>query len=223
LHHEGLNRFFELFPRDRIKVLRMFGVEYVVAPYRIDDDNLVLRFVDRGEDVSVFVYAVTETLPRVYLVSRWHAAEPGQSVEDDLLTGTFDPAEEAWVAGRTKASAAQGKAAVEGEPVVFRSERTNDSLDVELDTPDERLLVFLETYYPGWKVTVDGDPRPLQKINGFFQGVLVGPGEHSVRFVYRPWVFNLGMIVSAGSWAAILLFGLLYVLKAGKTGDLRYT
>lgn len=54
-----------------------------------------------------------------------------------------------------------------------------------VDTP-ERVLVELYLFrYPGWKATVDGEPAILYPTGdlGFF-GVLVPPGEHTVRVTY---------------------------------------
>lgn len=61
---------------------------------------------------------------------------------------------------------------------------------------DYRLLVFLDAFYPGWTATVDGKPAELLRVDDAFKGVVVGPGTHTVEFVFRSARIRWGMAVS---------------------------
>ncbi len=65
------------------------------------------------------------------------------------------------------------------------------------------VLILGDTHYPGWQVTVDGQPSELLVPWGVVRGVVVPAGEHQVEFRYRPRSVQLG--------AAMTLFGLLLV------------
>ncbi len=60
-----------------------------------------------------------------------------------------------------------------------------DAVTVELDSPPAGPLVFAQAGYPGWRVSVDGAPRGMGRIE-IFSAVELHGGEHSVRFAYRP-------------------------------------
>lgn len=56
-----------------------------------------------------------------------------------------------------------------------------------------RLIVIGNTYFPGWKATVDGKPVRVYEVNGFLQGILVPAGSHYVELRYRPASLYIGL------------------------------
>ena len=64
-------------------------------------------------------------------------------------------------------------------------------------------LVLIDTYYPGWRATVDGAPAKILPANRAFRAVGLGAGEHTVVFWYAPFSFRLGAWITLG--AAVLL------------------
>lgn len=68
-------------------------------------------------------------------------------------------------------------------------------------------LEVAESWYPHWRVEVDGRPARLLRTDVAFQGVWVPAGDHQVRFVYR-WPacvgagFALSGLVAGGLLAA---------------------
>ncbi len=84
------------------------------------------------------------------------------------------------------------------------------SADVRMARPGT--VVLSASYDPGWKATVDGRPAPTEMLAPAVVGVAVGPGRHTVAFVYHgyrwyPLLFAvaLGGVVIAAS--ASLGFG----------------
>jgi len=65
--------------------------------------------------------------------------------------------------------------------------------------------VLADTYYPGWRATVDGAPARIVAANHLFRGVPVPAGRHRVRFEYRPWQVPVGIAVSALALLVVLL------------------
>ena len=59
------------------------------------------------------------------------------------------------------------------------------------------MLVLHDLYYPGWEVTVDGEPQPILRTNLLFRGVEVPQGKHRVEFAFRP--LSLNNLVAAAS------------------------
>src|SRR5204863_265039 len=69
---------------------------------------------------------------------------------------------------------------------------TPRSVDVEVSTMGRRLLVLTDTYYPGWRVTVDSKPAEMLRADLAFRAVVVEGGLHDVRFAYEPGSFRCG-------------------------------
>ena len=54
-----------------------------------------------------------------------------------------------------------------------------------------------ESYYPGWKAYIDGQKAHIYRANYALRALFLKPGEHKVEFVYDPWTFKVGLIITA--------------------------
>lgn len=71
---------------------------------------------------------------------------------------------------------------------------------IEVDAPNPALLVVAETWFPGWKATVDGKSTPVVQADGAFLGVAMGAGRHVVQFTYhRPVAADVGRVITFGT------------------------
>lgn len=69
---------------------------------------------------------------------------------------------------------------------------TKVRIDVEISC--DRLLVFTDSWAPGWQVAVDGIEGRVVRVNGAYRGVELKGGRHSVTWKYVP-VFSTFLIV----------------------------
>jgi hypothetical protein len=73
------------------------------------------------------------------------------------------------------------------------------------------MLVLTDTYYPGWRATVDGRSAPLERVDYLFRGVPLAAGRHTVEFRYEPTSWRVGLAVSAAAlvlWTTLAGLGL---------------
>jgi hypothetical protein len=68
-----------------------------------------------------------------------------------------------------------------------------------------KFLVLTDTYYPGWKVFVDGKAHKLLKADYIFRAVYLAPGSHDITFVYSPFFFKLGVVISVLTCLVVVL------------------
>jgi uncharacterized membrane protein YfhO len=54
------------------------------------------------------------------------------------------------------------------------------------------MVILTDTWFPGWRATVDGRAAVIEKAYGAFRGVVVEAGDHTVEMRYRPWSVFLG-------------------------------
>ena len=86
-----------------------------------------------------------------------------------------------------------------GEEYFGDSEIVNDTgetVRVRVDPAEAGFLVLTDTPYPGWRVTVDGERRPLVRANHFYRAVPVMPGDREVVFRYRSEPLRRGGYIS---------------------------
>jgi hypothetical protein len=85
-----------------------------------------------------------------------------------------------------------------------------------------RWLVFSESFAPGWKVWVNGTPKPIFRANGLFMAVPV-PGKDGGKVVFRygPAPFRLGAFLGLLAWTAwIILLATRIIRRARGWGGL---
>jgi hypothetical protein len=89
----------------------------------------------------------------------------------------------------------------------FISER-NNRLQLFVNTEEGSFLVLSDTYFPGWKAYLDGNPVKIFRANYNFRAVSIPPGKHEVKFVYHPMSVKLGVLVTSLGIIGILVMGL---------------
>ncbi len=75
-------------------------------------------------------------------------------------------------------------------------------MEVVADAPG--WLLLLDSWYPGWRVEVDGAPARLRRADYDFRAVAVRGGRSTVRFYYAPLSFRLGLALAALAAAALV-------------------
>ncbi|MDP3998468.1 MAG: YfhO family protein [bacterium] len=78
-------------------------------------------------------------------------------------------------------------------------------VEIETEADKDGFLVLSDTYYPGWKATVDGVPKKIYRANFAFRAVEVPQGKHLVRFTFEPTYWRVGFWISVGTLVVVLL------------------
>jgi hypothetical protein len=185
------------------KLLDMMAVRYVAvdagAAWRPASAD---RFAPIYEDGAVRIYENRLALPRAYLVARPEVVPDAEAALARVRAAGFEPRSAVVVdrppdwrsvaEERPLAEAARITALSPGEVVVHASAR------------HPAVLVLADLHWPGWRVAVDGEERPLLRANFLFRGVALGPGTHTVRFWYDPPSLKLGIGLTLLTAAALL-------------------
>ncbi|MFH1372942.1 MAG: hypothetical protein ABII79_04010 [bacterium] len=83
-----------------------------------------------------------------------------------------------------------------------------DSLEINVVSATNQLLVLSDTYFPAWRACVDGVRRPIHRAYGAFRAVAVPSGNHRVVMVYDSALNRWsGRLTIAGLLAAIVVVG----------------
>lgn len=89
-------------------------------------------------------------------------------------------------------------------PSPIQVNRHTDRVSLEVEG-NGGILTLSDTYYPGWRVVVDGAEKPLLRTYTTFRGVVIEPGRHSVEFIYDPRLFHVLFKVSNGLLLLLLV------------------
>ncbi len=193
--------------------LAIQGVKYLLADVPINDNDMrqVLEVpfsheVDHmvplktGETARIkvsatHIYENSKVYPRINFVNKVSDLS-GKSDEETLtavLAPEFDPTREVIlqeIANETLPDGGQNSNKLQ----ILKYLENRTEIQVKTDTPG--YLVLTRTYYPGWRVTVDGQPAKIYRANYDFQAVKVLRGEHLVNFVFEPTYWRWGLVIS---------------------------
>lgn len=87
-------------------------------------------------------------------------------------------------------------------------DETPNRVRVEAESASGGRLVLRDSYDSGWRVTVDGEPATIERVEQIFRAVDLPPGKHTLDFTYRPWSFVVGATLSAGALLLFLICGI---------------
>ncbi len=83
-------------------------------------------------------------------------------------------------------------------------------LQAQVNAAGRQLLVFSQTYYPGWQAKIDGQPAELLRVNVIQQGIVIPKGQHTVELVFSPGSFWLGLGITGAALLICLLGPILF-------------
>jgi hypothetical protein len=106
----------------------------------------------------------------------------------DRTMYAFDPRELAWIEAEDVEALAPytyGQPSRSTETVeVAYPHGARVEMSARLDFPG--IVVLADAYYPGWKLTIDGKPAPVRRVNRMMRGAAVEAGVHKLVYTYEP-------------------------------------
>jgi O-antigen/teichoic acid export membrane protein len=202
-------------------LLDLLGVKYVLTTHHLPNPSW--REIYR--DTAIAVYENQQVMARVLLVPEARVAgveaQPlAQSNLHELLFIESAPREEHAL---TPASPQLREASI--------SRYTANDVFIDVNLSDRSWLLLADAYFPGWKAYIrpfggeesDETELPIYRANSAFRAVyLPQAGQWTVRFVYTPMSFKLGLYTSFVAIMTTALL-LLYWLWGRYAGAARVT
>ena len=171
----------------------------------LKDDQF--RLVYEEEDSDLRIYENKGAFPRAFVVRDWKVVQNERALLRELVSDQFQPKrlallEEPASFSRRLRSSIQEEDKIE----IMRYEASLVEISAWLKKPG--LLVFTDSYFPGWRVYVDEKEKRIYQVDYILRGVFLSSGKHQVRFVYKPRSFIIGAIFSATS---LLVMGVIWL------------
>lgn len=191
---------------DNLNLLSYANVKYVMIENE-ELDQFQRKYGDKIEKIMDFddgeiVIELKDSAEWVYLANRVIESDSAE-VSIEKMSKEYLPNTVFLEKGRSRFSNATMK-----NYEISKAEYKNNKMSIELKVDGSGYVVFNEAYNEGWRVTVNGESKEIQKVNGVFQAVwLDDAGSYDVEFEYSSsnkyiWVSVCGVVVVV----VILLF-----------------
>jgi hypothetical protein len=159
------------------RVQDILGVHYYLGltPQRTD-----LREVFQGRS-GVKVFENAKSFPRVWSVHRASQVSDAKQAGAMLADPGFDARHQVFLVGE---SAPQLAPCGEGDVWITRHQPNDVAIKAQMSC--RGMVILTDSWFPGWRATIDGKSAPIAKAYGAFRGVVVDAGDHSIEMRYRP-------------------------------------
>jgi hypothetical protein len=155
---------------------------------------------------GVAVYRNGAALPRAFVAGGAEVLPP-EAIPARIAAPGFDPRRAVLLEQAPPAGfpATPGDPTPPGTATITRYRNLSVDVAAAMDRPG--WLVLGDVNYPGWTVTVDGQPAPLYTAYSLVRAVPLAAGRHTVHFAFLPGSVLAGAAVSGV--ALLLLLGIL--------------
>ncbi len=178
-------------------VVDLLGVRHVMLPPGAAPIWPHLTLGYEGSDARVFVN--DRALPRAFLVFRARCVDD-VTAPRVIREHSVDLRHEVLLAGCTTPTPSGPPTSASAEIRAYAPTRVR----VATQAGSAAYLVLTDTWFPGWRVRVDGRDATLWRADHAFRAVWVPAGRHEVEFRFEPRSLKVGLLVSVLSAAAAL-------------------
>jgi len=183
------------------KVLDRANVE--VLALRHDAQRPIRQALTRGyeeiyDDGYVSLYRRPSS-PRYYFTSLYRVVAPEEALE------TAAAARPPRKVVLETAPSFRRRPNEPGDPPVEVLELRRNGYALAVDAPRPGLVYCSESWFPGWRATVDGREVPILRANYAFRAVEVPAGRSRVELSYRPPGLAAGLAASAVTVVVVLV------------------
>jgi hypothetical protein len=187
------------------KVHDMLNVKYVVTTQELPLPKVM-------EDGNRKVFQNPDPLPRTWLVHNIRINSENNPIGTMITDPAFDPKQSALLPGNVMAPSSwnrEGQSFQSTGPLSPLEEveyqRINPrQVRVQIRNSTPGLLVLSETWYPGWRIRINGQEVPLLRVNGCMRGAFTPGGNATVDFDYRPTHMTFALVLLGICFAVLI-------------------
>lgn len=198
--------------RSSAKLYGMENVEYIISSIDLtseaNDLELVWKKTNDKTTTTYRIYKNKQFLERIRPVSRVYGVMSNEQIIKGMLNPDFTPKDSAFVQSINQIKNFSDNTVIKNikkdpQEIIFRTKADKESF-----------IVIADSVYPGWKALIDNKESFLNTVNINNKGIVVPPGEHTVKIYYDPYSFKLGMAISIYSYLiGIIIFIFPYIKK----------
>lgn len=183
---------------DPVQAIQVLAVRYLLTEGQMGAD-VAATYPLVYSDAHSYVYENKQPLPRAFVVHQAVLAGSPAEALAFFQRRTLDPRQTVVLESEPEETPpALAPLNTPASSTVEIVAENPQQLEIEASLSADGYLVLLDTFFPGWEATVDGQPTLIYRADYLGRAVFVPAGEHTIRFEYRPWSFRLGL------WLALL-------------------
>lgn len=182
--------FFYTNPKGIPPAFPLLNVKYLLAPKPIPLNPQLFDLVYSKE---IMIYRFKSCLDRALLVFDCQVEPNPDAVLAHVSSPNFDPRSIVYLEDQPAPAPGGHTGGTNAGSSVRVTSYEPDEIEIDASLPRPGYLLLLDTCFPGWTATVNGEPAPIHRADYNFRAVSLPAGESTVRFSYRPKSFRAGL------------------------------
>lgn len=189
-------------------IFKLLSVKYFLSFEDLDDKiNYPLVF----QEGRVKIFENKKASPRIFLTCNWKRKNTLEEMVNNFIN-LDDPKETVFLEKDIDLSCQKNNSVEEVKITKYEQGKVS----VTSQSSEDRILVFSDIYFPGWKSYVDDKEKDLLIVDYVLKGVIVPKGKHQVDFIYDPKSVKIGISLSVLSLSLLLLISAFLLIKSRK-------
>ncbi len=198
---------------EKLSLLAGLNVGYVLAVHHIDSGQVALDSeFEVNSPQPLRLYRVLNKLPRAFLVNS------DKSQSDALAYREYLSVQSPSASVKKDEREARQPSLGAVKILSYLPNR----VEMEATTDQKRILVLVDSYYPDWKATVDGQDVPVIAANYVYKAIELPLGQHRISVYYQPKSFTRGLYLTLGTILVWLLSWPVWWISSKRGAALRH-
>jgi len=156
------------------KIANLLGVKFVLSLSELNSSSLKKVF----QEGQTIVYENLKVNPRAFFVRDLEFAGSKQEAINLVFANSFDPKLTAIIEGEDDLKGIKDFTA--GQATI--SNYSENKVIIQTQNQGSGFLVLTDSFYPTWKVIIDGKEAKIYRTDYNFRGVVVPEGNHKIEF-----------------------------------------
>lgn len=173
------------------KILSLSSVNKVLTTLSLDSSTFVLKNSLSSKYGKIYDYENPKSAAPAYFAKKVTLIKTLEEADRVLRSDSFLAGQNVLLEKNIALDDFEGQPQVN----LIRPSDTEVVINVS-NVKTKSILVVNDTYYPGWKATVDSKEAEIMPANINFRAVIVPPGNHKIIFEYRPKSLIFGASLS---------------------------
>jgi len=179
---------------------RMYNIKYYISQSDINMNGLIKIF-----DGPVKIIEDKKAMPRAFILDKVYKVDNDGQELSIMMSDLFDPA---TVLTTENIPVSTGAEKLQYD--LHFTEYTPNKIKIGLETNKAGVLVLSNSYYPSWRVKVDGRLEKIYNVDYMIMGVPVEKGTHEIEFYYDNTKILLSLVLTI---IGILIYIFVYFIE----------
>ncbi len=187
----------------RLRILNLLGTRFLLDHVENNNSEKTIppsQFTVTEGSSGWILYKNINALPRAFLSGKYETYQSKEEFSHRFFDPSFSPKDTILLSSVIEKPVEPGT-----RKDVKVSHYSPTKVDIETEDVAPQLLFLSDSFYPGWKATIDGTQTPILRADFAFRAVYVPAGKHSIFFIYDPLSVKIGKVVTLVSIVITLI------------------